>query len=279
MKNISFVLFSFNEEKRIEYVLRNLLPYGEVYVFDGGSTDKTKEITEQLGGHFIVRPVISTVHVETQEMFLFVKSVIKTDWIFWSYVDNLLPKTLLEKMTEVANQDIYKYVYIPVDTYMWGETEYPVIRASYPNFFHKDFVDFTTNKMHGLGQFTGKKEQILNLPMKKELAIRHFSLYDLNKFITGHVRYAVPEAEDKMRSGKRFSVYYMLGSMANYFWLFYKRGWRAGVRGLYGAMLYSFFRLMVSVKLYELEHNLTLETIEAAFQKEKKNIVDEIERK
>lgn len=279
MSNISFVLFSFNEENRIEYIVRNLRPYGEVLILDGGSTDRTQEIAERFGAKFVLRPASSAPMQETQAMLDFVKSIVKTEWIFWSMVDNFLPKQLLEKMTEISKQSIFKYVFVPIDTYMWGEIEHPVISASYPNFFHKDFVDFKDNRIHGMGKFIGTSDQILHLPIKKEYSIRHYSLYDVNKFVSKHLQYAIAEAKMKNAEGKKFTVFYMLGSMLNYFWLFYKRGWRAGVRGFYGALLYSFFRLMVAVKLYEEENSLNLETIEKAFRQGKAEIVNEIELK
>jgi glycosyltransferase involved in cell wall biosynthesis len=46
--NITFVLFAYNEEKRIEYPIRNFIKYGEVIVIDNFSTDKTKKVAEQL---------------------------------------------------------------------------------------------------------------------------------------------------------------------------------------------------------------------------------------
>jgi len=276
--NISFILFSYNEEKRIEYIVRNLVPYGEVYLLDGGSTDRTGEIAEKFGAKFYLRPDRTSVSVETQANLDFVRGLVKTDWIFWSYVDNFLPKTLLEKMVEISNQDKYKSVFVPIFTYMWGEIRQPVIKASYSNFFRKEMVDMSHNHIHGSGDFLGTKNEVLHLPMKQEYAICHFSLYDLNKYITGHLRYANAEAEEKYQFGRRFSIFYMLGSMLRYFYLFYKTGFKAGARGLYGALLYTCFRLMVSVRLYELEHNLTLESIEHEFVKKKKQMVEDVER-
>jgi len=276
-KNISFIIFTFNEEKRIELLVRNLRPYGEVFLLDGGSTDRTKEIAESFGAKFVVRPKSEKVQVETQEMLEFAKTLIRTEWIFWSYVDNFLPKTLLEEITKISQENKYSYVYVPIDTYLWGESQVPVISASYSCFFKKDKVNFGENRIHGMGKFTGPKEEILHLPKNKDFSMRHYSLYDLTKFVSGHVRYASAEAEERFKDGKRFSIYYMFGSMARYFWLFYKKGWRAGVRGVYGALLYSFFRLMMAVRLYELEHGVNLETIEQEYQKEKLKIVKEVE--
>jgi glycosyltransferase involved in cell wall biosynthesis len=279
MSNISFILFSYNEEKRIEYIVRNLAPYGQVFVLDDGSTDRTQEIAERFGARFVRRPSDPESKLaETQLMLDFVKSIIYTDWIFWGYTDNFLPKTLLDKFMEISKQNRHKYVYVPIDTYLWGETDHPIIRAAYPNFFHKDYVDFTGNRLHGFGKFLGDKGQILRLPWEKKYAICHYSLYNLEKFVTKHLAYAGFEAEDKIGHGLKFRVIYLLMSPARYFYLFYKRGWRAGVRGLYASMLYSFFRLMVAVRLYELENGLDLQTIEAEFAKAKKRIVDDVER-
>ncbi len=274
---ISFILFAYNEEARIGFIIRNLRPFGQVYILDDGSTDSTQKIAEALGAKFVRRPKVAHAHVETEEMFEFVKKLTSTPWVYWGYVDNLLPKTLLLKMRELSLQDRYKYISIPIFTYLWGDTKHPVIKASYNCFFRKEFMDFQNNPMHGMGKFTGSKEEILNLPVTEEYAIRHFSLYNLEKYVTGHLRYALAEAELKHQAGKKFSLYYMFGSMGHYFWLFYKRGFRAGIIGLYSALLYVFFRLMVAVRLYELDHNLDLTAIEGAFAKEKEKIVEEVE--
>ena len=276
MSKISFVLFSYNEEQRIELIIKNLIPYGEVLVMDGGSTDGTKEIAERLGAKFFIRPKIESVFLETENMFEFVKEKTGQNWVYWGYVDNFLPKTLLKKMTEIAEQDKYKIVSIPVFTYLWGDTKNPVIKASYNCFFHKSYMDFKRNLIHQTGTFTGQKSERLELHMKEEFALRHFSLYDLNKFVQGHLRYAEAEAQQKFSRGKKVSVWYLLGSPVKYFWLFYKRGYKLGFKGLYIALLYAFFRVMVAVRWYELERGLNLQNIEESYRAEKKRIVESL---
>lgn len=277
MSNITFVLFTFNEEKRIEYIVRNLHPYGEVFLLDGGSTDKTQEIGEKLGAKFFLRPDRVTVQVENQTNFEFIKSIVKTPWIFWSYVDNFLPKSLLEKLTEVSKQNHFKYVFVPIDTFLFGDTAHPVIRASYPSFFQKEYMDFSDNRIHGMGKFSGSKDEILHLPVTAEYAMKHLSLYDLTKFVQGHVRYADAEARDRIAHGEHFSFWHMVASMANYFRLFYIRGYKAGLKGFFAAMLYSYFRFMVWMRIYEIENGLNLDSIEGEFGKEKKRMVEEVE--
>jgi hypothetical protein len=53
---------------------------------------------------------------------------------------------------------------------------------------------------------------------------------------------------------------------------------RAGIRGLMVGFLYSAFRVMLAMRLYELEHGLNLETIEAEYVKAKQKIVADIEK-
>jgi glycosyltransferase involved in cell wall biosynthesis len=277
--NITFVLFSYNDAHRIEHLIRNVRNYGEVVVFDDRSTDNTQQIVEGMGVKFLVRPKSTEAYLETPEVFEFVKANVSTDWIYWGYTDNLLPKTLLEKMLELSQQQKYKYVYVPIYTYLWGDTKNVMITAQYSCFYMKNYVSFAEHRIHSLGKFTGSKDEELYLPKKPEYALRHYSLYDLHKYVTAHLRYAEMEALTKHREGKKFSVWYMFGSMTKYFWLFYKQGYKAGSQGLFISLLYAFFRLMVSVKMFEIEKGLDLETIEKKFAESKAELVKEVERK
>lgn len=53
---VSLVVITKNEEKNIEKCIKSVPFADEVIVVDSGSTDKTKEIVESLGGKFIYNP-------------------------------------------------------------------------------------------------------------------------------------------------------------------------------------------------------------------------------
>ena len=274
--NISFVIFTFNEEKRIEYVVKNFIDYGEVLIMDDNSTDRTKEIVEQFGAKYIVRPKTNKSFAENPEWLDFVEKAAKNDWIYWGMADQMMPKQLLDKLAELSKQDRYKYVYLPFHTYLFGDVEHVMLKGSYPIFFRKGFVDFSTNKMHGLGRFTGESDEVLWLLDSKEYAVRHYSLYDVNKFVAGHLKYANMEAQQKFEDGKKFSVYRLIGGMVRYFFMYYKLAWRSGIRGLIASLLNAFFRGMVYMRLYELEHDITLESIETQFREDKIKLLEDL---
>ncbi len=275
MNTVTFILFSFNEEKRIAYAIRNLIQFGEVCILDGGSTDKTKEISESLGAKFYTRPDATSGYVETEANFQFVKSIAKTDWIYWGYTDNIAPKSLLTKFIELSKQDRIKLAFVPLHTYIWGDTKHFALKSYAPMIFHKDFMDFKGNYIHGMGKFIGTDDQKMFLPNTPEFALKHFSTYNGRKFILGHLKYAETEAENKFKAGKKFSLFLMLAAILRYFWIYGRYSWRCGKLGVIILLHYACFRLMSYTKLYELEHDLTLETIEGKYGVEKEKLLQE----
>ena len=279
MSNISFIIFAYNEEKRIEYVIKNFIGYGDVYILDGGSTDKTKEIAERLGAKFYVRPPSTKPQVETTEIFNFIKSIIKTDWIYWGYTDNIAPKTLVEKFVEIAKENRYKMVHVPLYTFLWGNVKHHALKSYIPVLFHKDFNDYSQNCIHNMGMFLGTKEQLLTLPNEPRYALTHFSTYNGSKFVKGHLNYAETEALEKFERGKKFSLIRMFAAMIRYCWIYGRYSYKNGTLGILIVLNYAFFRVMAYTKLYELEHNITLDTIEATYSKEKEKMMREFEER
>lgn len=278
MQPITFILFTYNEEKRIAYAIKNLINYGPVILMDGGSTDRTKEIAEDLGAKFLSRPPSTKPNVETEENFTFIKNNIQTDWIYWGYVDNIAPKALMEKMTAVAIENKYKKVLIPLQTYLWGNTKHAILKSHAPMLFHKDFTTFVDNYIHGMGKFTGTKDQVLTLLNTEEYALKHFSTYNLNKFINGHMRYAEAEALEKFAAGKKFSTLRMVAAMIRYCWI-YRRCLKLGSLGLIILLNYSFFRVMAYSRLYELENKIDIDGIEESYSKAKDKMLQEFDKK
>lgn len=268
------MLFAYNEEKRIEYAIRNFINFGEVLVLDGGSTDATKDITQRLGARFISRPSSGKPQSETQENFDLIRSETQSDWIYWGYVDNIAPYTLVQELVRISQQSVYKRVLVPMHTYLWGKVSYPAQKSLFPAAFHRDYMDFSDNHIHHMGRFTGTPSEIVTLPDKDEFTLRHFSTYAITKFVAGHMRYAEEESLYKFQSGERFSLAKTTLAMVRYCYIF-RRGIRLGKVGFVIMLSYAFSRFMVYARLLEREQNITLDTIEDEYSKEKRRILSQ----
>lgn len=273
---ISFVLFAYNEEKRIAYAVRNFIKYGPVLILDGGSTDRTKEIAMSLGATFLKRPASNRAAVETKENLDFIKAHITNDWIYWGYCDNIAPKTLVEEMIRVASENRFKKVQIPLYTYLWGETDYVSQKSHLAALFHKDYVDFENNPIHGFGNFLGQEKEVLTLPHTSVFALRHFSTYNASKYVAGFMRYGEEEARQKFERGERFSIIKLFAAMVRFMWI-YRRSLRSPRLGLLIMLNMAFGRLMTYTRLYEYQHDITLSSIEEAYAKQKETILKEID--
>lgn len=276
MNNITFVIFTYNEEKRISYVIRNFIKYGEVFIMDDGSTDRTKEISEELGAKVFLRPKTGKAYVENQETFDFVKSKVKTGYIYWGFADNIAPKILVEKFIELANQNIYKKINGASYSYLWGNVKNYAVRFYGTVIFHKDFFDFTDNCIHSTGKFIGTDNQIFSLPNNEKYALHHFSTYNISKFVPAHLRYAEAEAMQRFEAGEKFSVKKMLVDMAKTFFTWGKFIKRRSVLVLIIPFNYVFFRLMMYTKLFELENNITIDSIEKNYSEVKEKMLKEL---
>ncbi len=275
--NITFAVLAYNEEKRLPFVIKNLRKYGEIIILDGGSTDKTKEIAESLGARWYARPENKKPYVESKENYDFLKSLVTTEYIYWGYSDNIVPKKTLEALTEVAAEKKYKWVNAPLYTYLWGNTENYIQKSYIPVLHHRDYINFDNERIHSMGDFTGETSEIMNLPDTLAYAVNHFSVYDMRKFVMGHLRYAEVEAEQKFTRGEKFSAIKMFAAMIRYMWIYGKNGYKNGLFGIIVMMFYAFFRLMAYTKLYELENNITIDEVEKKYNVLKEKMMKDFE--
>lgn len=270
---IAFSIFTYNEENRIAQAIKNLIPYGNVFILDGGSTDNTKNIAESLGARFVTRPTSKKPFVEQQENLDLIRSLSNAPYIYWGYADNILPNTLLRKMAEIAEQGKYKKIECPMWTYLWGNTAKPAYKSHLSPLFHRDAVSFENNSIHRFGTFLGTQDQVIRLPSRGEYAIRHHSLYNEEKFVSGYMRYANEEASAKYIAGEKFSVIKLLAAMIRYAWI-YRRSILCGKEGLITILNQAFGRVMTYTRLYEIEHDVSLSSISKSYSLAREEIIN-----
>lgn len=278
--NITFVLFAYNEERRIQYVLRNLQPYGHILVVDNMSTDRTVEISKSFGADVFSRKN-DLGWGESEDEVARVLSKVKTNWVYWGSVDELCPRELLEKFVEVSSEDKYQIVYARRKNINYGIEKMVLDVPFQVRLFRRGSIDFKGNTIHNFGRIVCKPEEILRLPKTDKYSVYHFSTYDLGKFELNHHTYSGIEAKQKIDKGKKFSLMRLIIFPAVVFFKFYILNgvWRFGVAGLIMCMEYLFFRFNVAAKMWEIENGVNLESIEKKYDAMKEKLLSDNEKR
>lgn len=272
--NITFIIFTKNEEKRIEYPIKNFLPYGKVIISDDSTTDRTRKIAEKLGAK-VIRRKTHVVLVENKKEVDHILKYIKTDWIFWGFADNMVPKTCLELYARISRENRYKLVVQKLKTLLYNNSMdfYAHINVT-TRFFRKDAIDFSDSAFHQIGKFAShiKPSDILYLPPLDEYSVYHFSLNTTDSTMQNLSYYTTPQAQ--MASSKFLPLKIIFLPIYHFMFNYFIHGtFRHGVAGFFVAAQSAIYLLVLYSKVYEKQHNFTPETIEKNFIKLKKSLL------
>ena len=96
MNNLSAIILTYNEEQHLDRCLNSLKEVcSEIFIVDSFSTDKTKSIAENYGGHFLQNKWIN---YATQFNWGIANASIKTDWILRIDADEYLSPQLIQSL-------------------------------------------------------------------------------------------------------------------------------------------------------------------------------------
>jgi len=272
--NITFLIFTFNEEKRIEYPVKNFLPYGDVLLLDNLSTDKTGEIAKKLGARVSRFRRDGKSFVERPEIVNRIYKDVKTDWIFWGMADEMVAKTCLELYKKIASENKYKVVVQKKKTLLFDENSEFLPCDITINFFRKDSIDFRNNKIHQTGRFADhvKPSEILYLSPIDEYSVYHFSNYITENLIRNFNIYTSEQA--KNISFKNLEIRIVIEPIITFFTHYIWGGaiWR-GIKGVIVSLQYTYYSFIVLTKAYELKYNINLDTQERKYVRGKRALL------
>lgn len=271
--NITFVVFAYNEEKRIEYPIKNFLPYGNVIISDDGSTDRTVIRAKQLGAQVIKRKVHSP-YLESGEETDFIFKHIKTDWVYLGSIDEMVPLSCLEVYKRISNDSSYKLVIQNRKTLMFNKLHEYIPVYTQVKFFRKDALNFHNSRIHDMGTLAEhvKPSEIFFLPSIDEYSIYHFSTHTTKSLLDNFNKYT--EIESKLINTKNI-LFKIIFVPLFYFIMVYvlQRSFRYGIEGLIIAVENSYYAFLLYAKAYERDTHNTKEEIEKAFEKKKNKLL------
>jgi len=260
-KNITAMVYTLNEERRISTIFQNLKDFCEIIVFDGGSTDGTERYCREVGIKFVLRPPDNS--EMRRESLKWAYKNTPTEYVLHVYGAHFYPMPLLERFAQAAHENKIVAVYHDVVVYRYGEVVHsPVIRriASACVFYKKSIINFNNSKIHDELAITFDKKTMVRLSGRDDLSLHLFQDEDCESFTKKTINYEATEARQRFAQGSRMSgIRLIFGPLRRFVYQYLRTGsFAKGSRGLVYTILNLIYDFNVSIILWELTNDLTL---------------------
>jgi len=261
-KNITAIVFTRNEARRIPVIYLNLKDFCEVIIFDAGSTDGSEEYCKKNGIKFVARPEDnSTMRLNT---LAWVYENTPTEYVIQVYGAHLYPKQLLEKFAEVANENRKSAVFHDVVIYRYGDVVHrPLFRriSSACVFYKKSIINFEKSKIHDELAISFDEKTMVRLSGRDELSLHLFQDEDCESFTKKTINYEALEARQRFAAGERMSgIKLMFGPIGRFIYRYFRTGsFTKGSKGLVYSILNLIYDFNVSIIIWELTNQLTFD--------------------
>jgi glycosyltransferase involved in cell wall biosynthesis len=263
--NITFLLFSNNEEKRIESMLKCLKGHGEIILIDNFSIDNTVSIARNYTNKIYQFRNIG--YVENEATMKFACSLASNKWVYLAYADELIPKKLMSILKNIARDSSYQIIEIYRKNFMYGQEVFNYGKHHLRMFIKGD-VDFKNNVVHKLGVYKSNAK-VLRIKKTDDTNIWHFSPYNCDRIEMVHNRYANIEAMQLHHiSKKKFSGSRILFKLFFYFFgtYFGLGGYRGGWPGFFLSVQISYYKFSIEARLWEIDNGVTQDWMESQYQ-------------
>lgn len=259
-KNITAMVFTRNEVKRLPSLYRNLKDFCEIIVFDGGSKDGTEEYCRENGIKFFARPEDNS--IMRLNTLAWVYERVPTDYVMHVYGAHFFPKELLQKFSEIADENQKDAIFNDLVVYRYGDVVHrPHFRriSSVCLFYKKSIINFEKSKIHDELGITFNAKTMIRLPGRDELALHLFQDEDCESFTKKTINYEALEARQRFAAGARMSALgLILGPTGRFLYRYFRTGsFTKGSKGLVYSVMNWIYDFNVSIILWELTNQLT----------------------
>lgn len=259
-KDITFIIFTYNEASRIERVIKNFESFGNILLADNNSTDGTVDIAKQYGCKIFLRKE-DYAFVENQQLVEQLYQVVDTEWIYWGFADEMLDGNTLNMISEIIKSNSYDIISMNRKNYSHGVFCYDLFHGYNYKAWKKGAIDFVKNPIHGMGKATVANEKIYKMPDR--YFIHHFSSYTAKSYINTLNRYTDTEVE--FCENYDTSLYGVIKQfikriLKNYL---FDGGYKAGYAGLGSVLMTLSYEWMRNIKIYEKQNGLNRDVIES----------------
>jgi len=268
--NLTICLFSYNEEKRIEYVIQNFIGKFKLLIIDNipPSTDRTLEICKKYG----VECINLDRHGFAEQTIVMdaIWKKVNTDYMLRAFCGEYLPDELLALYAKVANEksyDVVRAARVSITAgkhiLVWGNPRKSIIRHLSQRFSRRDSISYVDNIIHLEGKIVCKEERILNAPRDIHFMFYQFRDYDSSWSEVKHREYNDVNAMQLFQKGERYSFIKMISKSLVLFLndYFFNGAYKQGHLGFMHAYYRFHLNMGIHLRLWDIEHSLLKEQI------------------
>ena len=202
MTTVSATIVVYNEEERIERVLRSLRWCDEIVVIDKSSTDRTRELAARYTDRIVVVPYSDFAVSELEAMV----GECRSEGVFWCTASRLVPRAAAERIREIiSDPDLpYDVIEVPFARYVLGIAEpfSPWWNSHEPLLFRRSVAKLRDDDVHGSLTFASARR--LRMPAgKREERVLHLTHERVDSMMERHVRYCRTEP---LLAGQRLTL-------------------------------------------------------------------------
>lgn len=247
MAKISAVVNTLNEEDNIKRCLKSLSFAHQIVVVDMESEDNTVSIAKKYTDDVHTHKKMG--YVEPARNFAISKAT--GDWILLVDADEEIPKTLAQKLIEIADKNEVDFVRIPrkniiFDSWVQHSRWWPDRNV---RFFKKGSVTWK-DEIHSIPITFGKGE---NLGADEKLAITHHHYQTIEQYLTRMFRYSQIQSKQLLAEGYKFSPKDIIIKPFSEFLsrFFAGEGYKDGLHGLILALLQAFSEFILYLQIWQ----------------------------
>ena len=233
-RKLSCFIITCNEADRIEPCLQSVAGWvDELIVLDSGSTDGTVEIAKRYTDdvHQTDWPGFGPQRNRALNM-------CTHDWVLSLDADEVVTEALREEVDKVLSEPdlTANFIKFPWHTYLFGK---PLKHGRYSTpqgkLFLKHGAQFKDRSVHETLLLPEYRVKVLRAPLL------HYSWRDYHHVMDKHLKYGILGAQEKVKKGKRTSIYYACFRAITDFiqQYIFRLGFLDGQRGLLMAMILS----------------------------------------
>lgn len=254
---ITFVIFTYNEQARVERAVRNFRDVAQVLVVDNLSTDRTAELATAAGAR--VLPHKNPGWVEDEDTAAVVKAAVTTPWIYWAYSDEMIDAATLSVILRTVEDDRVEVVRMARKNYYYGKFCHEAYSNRMDRAFRLNAIDFTGNTIHNFGRTTVPESAIVDLDPDKYF-VHHFISNTAKSYMRSIDGYTDIEATHTRASPIAILFLRVVKNFCTNFFL--RRGYKAGKAGVYLGLQMAYYDFLLGMKAYEREQDISTGSIE-----------------